>query len=590
MTSRGVNNAGVVSSGGVDRGGVVGSGGVNTVASVTSSGVNSLGGVTSGGLDSAGVGVLVTSTWNDTARQLASSSWVAGGVVQVESGRVPRLTGRSKVLGLEQSARNRLLAVGKHIGVKLQVSIRIREPIQNTHHVVSFSDKLELSSVLLGGVLVLLRLLSLTRVQLLERVSASGIVGPLGVVHGVADLQELVVDLAQTRADTSGEAGNDGLLDNTGSDALDKLVQEIVLAVSDLEGQGVQLDSDILGAEHLVPSVLDGFNLNRDRDTLASDDNICDTRVGELGPTRFPSEAEENVLNVALDLREPNLESVASALETPVDLFVWGEDEVVVSHELDDVGEEVGAGKNQVLNDQVDLVVRVFSSGNGEVADTLDDLRQEVKSDIVPKVGLESEVSLFVEQNVLGETLDIFAKTLVERVIGESGSPELDFIGESLLVSLVLVGEEVLAGLDDLVTLRLAFVLEDPSSLEKSPVDVVVDVRPPLAELGVVLGVGVDLVHGVGDTVHGLSVGESLEEVTELPSGISDSPVRLELLGGVGALVGNVLGVALVVLQGVKEPSHLMLAWSSADGGCNLRPPCSPCALGTRRQPSSIGR
>lgn len=76
---------------------------------------------------------------------------------------------------------------------------------------------------------------------------------------------------------------------------------------------------------------------------------------------------------------------------------------------------------------------------------------------------------------------------------------------------------------------------------------VVVELGPPVSELGIVLGIVVDLVEGGLHTVHGLAVGESLKEGSELNSGVTDRGVALDGIGRLGTLVGNVLSVALVV-------------------------------------------
>lgn len=177
--------------------------------------------------------------------------------------------------------------------------------------------------------------------------------------------------------------------------------------------------------------------------------------------------------------------------------------------------------------------------------------------EILPKLGLELKVTLLVEQEVLGESSEVLTQSLVERVIGQSGEPDLDLVGELLLMTLVLVGEEVLAAVNKLRALLLTVVVQDPSRLEERSVGVLVDSGEPVSQLGVVLGVGVDLVESIGDAVHRLAIGESLENLSEVVGGTGDSRVRLDVLGSVDSLVGNVLGVALVGAQSIEQPSHL---------------------------------
>jgi len=77
--------------------------------------------------------------------------------------------------------------------------------------------------------------------------------------------------------------------------------------------------------------------------------------------------------------------------------------------------------------------------------------------------------------------------------------------------------------------------------------DVVVEAGPPVSELRVVLGIGVDLVESTLHTAHGLAVGESLNEGSELNSGVVDLGLGLESIGRLGTLANDVLGVLLVV-------------------------------------------
>jgi hypothetical protein len=179
------------------------------------------------------------------------------------------------------------------------------------YHVVALSNELELPGGLLGVLLLRLGLLSLTCVHLLKGLLAGCLVRPLSVVHllsesssgskriaySVSDLQELLVNFIESSSDTGRESCNDGLLDDTRSDGLDKLVQKIVLAVSDLEGQSVKLDGNIFGLqvsdilpaeflrnksthpEDLVTTVHNRFDLDGDRDTLSCERNVGNTAV-----------------------------------------------------------------------------------------------------------------------------------------------------------------------------------------------------------------------------------------------------------------------------------------------------------------------
>ena len=77
--------------------------------------------------------------------------------------------------------------------------------------------------------------------------------------------------------------------------------------------------------------------------------------------------------------------------------------------------------------------------------------------------------------------------------------------------------------------------------------NVVVETGPPVSELRVVLGIGVDLVESTLHAIHGLAIGESLNEGSELNSGVVNLGLGLESIGRLGTLSGNVLSVLLVV-------------------------------------------
>jgi hypothetical protein len=118
------------------------------------------------------------------------------------------------------------------------------------------SDKLEGTSLLVGLLLVVLGSVLLSAVQVLEFVSSSSLVGPLGLVHSVSDLGDLVVNVLESGSEGTVDTGLDGLSDGRGSDGLDELVQQVVVRVSDGELQGVDVDIDVLDREGAVTLVV----------------------------------------------------------------------------------------------------------------------------------------------------------------------------------------------------------------------------------------------------------------------------------------------------------------------------------------------
>ena len=157
------------------------------------------------------------------------------------------------------------------------------------------------------------------------------------------------------------------------------------------------------------------------------------------------------------------------------------------------------------------------------LTDLADDSGQDGIPDVVPKLGLECEVALGVEEQVLGESLNVVAESLVERVVGQSGEPQLDLVKQSFLVTLVFVGEEFLSRLLELFAFTSALVVEDPAWLEEGSVSIVVGLGEPVSKALVVLCISVDLIERIGNTVHRFAVGESLEDFSELRSRGADT-------------------------------------------------------------------
>ena len=221
--------------------------------------------------------------------------------------------------------------------------------------------------------------------------------------------------------------------------------------------------------------------------------------------------------------------------------------------ERDDVGQEVGALEDEVLDDEVDLLVGVLDAGDGDVADLLDERGKDLLADVVPELGLELERAVVVKEDVLGEPLPVLAKADVDGV-GAHRLEELgDRVEEVVLVGGVLVVEELLARLAELAALAGRLVLEDISRLDEALADVLRQLVEPVAELRVVVGVGVERVDSVKDGVHRAAVGEALEERLELGVGLLEGRVLGDGADRVAALVGEVLRMALVGVGLVEE-------------------------------------
>jgi len=302
-------------------------------------------------------------------------------VEQIECGRVPALAGVSEILSLPHLVGHGTLSTS-HVWVEDRVSV---------------GDNSESTGSLLGLGLLLLGSVSLLRVQVLQSLSSSSLVRLLGIVDSVSDLDELVIEMTDSGSDSIVDSSLDSFLDGAGSERLDKLVEQVVFRVSDSEGQGVDGGVDRVDSDQGISLLLNRFELDIDRHTLASKNNIGDTVVLELGPSSLSSERESDISDVGLDLRHGQSELVVVSVHRLVELVVWRELERVVALDSDNIGEEIGSGKDEVLDDQINVVVGELGSRDGNVSNLLDESGEENVSDVVPQVRLEGEVTLRVE-------------------------------------------------------------------------------------------------------------------------------------------------------------------------------------------------
>lgn len=186
-----------------------------------------------------------------------------------------------------------------------------------------------------------------------------------------------------------------------------------MLGVADLELEVVNVNLDIGDAED---GALGGSGLEGDlsADALAGDDDIGDTRVLEFGESALLLEVERDISQIGLDLAEAKSKSMFLVVaHRPVRRQL----EIVPVLNLDEIGQQVRDLDVEVLDDNVELVVGVLCSGDGQVADLRCDSGDNDVAQVVDEVRLVLEVSVAVKGKVLDELLDVDAKLLVERVL-----------------------------------------------------------------------------------------------------------------------------------------------------------------------------
>ena len=155
-------------------------------------------------------------------------------------------------------------------------------------------------------------------------------------------------------------------LDEAGRERLERLVEEVVLRISDRKLERVQLHVHVLDLEHAGLVLLRAREVHGRSKALAADNDVRETRVGDLREAGLLAEPEGDVAHVRLDLAEREGELMVVLV---LDRLVRRELEEVVGLERDDVREEVAAGEREVLDNEVHHVVGILDARDGDIPD-----------------------------------------------------------------------------------------------------------------------------------------------------------------------------------------------------------------------------
>lgn len=131
------------------------------------------------------------------------------------------------------------------------------------------------------------------------------------------------------------------------------------------------------------------------------------------------------------------------------------------------LGEEVRSLQSQVLDNQIQRVVGVFDTRDGDVSNFLDDGRKDDTANVSPKLRLEGQVAISIKEQILGEALPISREPVEERIIAPSLEPSGESIEEVVHVTLVLVGEVGAARVGEFVPAASALRGEDVAGFEE---------------------------------------------------------------------------------------------------------------------------
>ena len=103
--------------------------------------------------------------------------------------------------------------------------------------------------------------------------------------------------------------------------------------------------------------------------------------------------------------------------EDALDAVIRAEFRVVVDVHGDDVGEDILTREREVLEDEVDLLVGVFDARDRNVAQLLDEARDDLLTDIRPQCGFEFEIAFRVKEQVLRQLPKIVSEPDTRRVM-----------------------------------------------------------------------------------------------------------------------------------------------------------------------------
>ena len=139
--------------------------------------------------------------------------------------------------------------------------------------------------------------------------------------------------------------------------------------------------------------------------------------------------------------------------------------EIVVIAKLEDVGEEVVALDDEVLDDGINHRVRSFNAGNRNIASVLENTRDDYIGEILDEMQLERGFAILVGAEILEQLLDSQAEGLVLWILVELITKELEFVQNAVGVVAIAIAEEELSLVVQTIPLVCRFVLENVSLL-----------------------------------------------------------------------------------------------------------------------------
>lgn len=171
---------------------------------------------------------------------------------------------------------------------------------------------------------------------------------------------------------------------------------ELDVHALDVHGHLVKLD------EMLLITLLGGGGSNLEAEALASKNNVHDTSVSDRREALLLLDVVADVTQISLDTAHGDHDLVVALVGD----LLPAPAEVVVATKLHHVGQEVVALNNEVLDDDVYHGVGHLNSGNRDVADVLEDARNDDVTQILEQVLLENDLAISITAKILEQLLD----------------------------------------------------------------------------------------------------------------------------------------------------------------------------------------
>jgi hypothetical protein len=227
--------------------------------------------------------------------------------------------------------------------------------------------------------------------------------------------------------------------------------------------------------------------------------------------------------------------------------------EVVVAAKLQHVRSKIVSLNDKVLDDSIEGWVRVFDTRDWNITNVLEDSRENDVGNICEKMLLEGRLTTLVISKIEEELLETVAELLAEGVSSELVAEELDLIDKTVGVGSISLTEKEVSSVIESVTLIVGGVLENVSLLLEALANISVKVLEPLAELGIVIRILVDLIKSIEKIVRRSAVGKSLNQKLEVILSGLEVIIIMNTLDILLSVVSQLLAVAGIGLSQAEK-------------------------------------